>query len=134
MANSSKRSASSSKGNTTTTVVPKVSLLTKAITPEYGDWADKDEYLDVIYWLRQIMGVVFGLIWGLVAMKGILGIALFMLVNVAIIYIYNNSFQKVDEEDYGGMSEILKEGLMTSFSSFLVSWIILYSTLHVDNS
>jgi hypothetical protein len=27
----------------------------------------------------------------------------------------------VDEEEYGGMSEILKEGLMTSFSSFLVS-------------
>ena len=30
-------------------------------------------------------------------------------------------FQKVDEEEYGGISEILKEGLMTSFSSFLVS-------------
>ena len=40
--------------------------------------------------------------------------------NVAIVYIYSNSFQKVDEEEYGGMSEILKEGLMTSFSSFLV--------------
>ena len=44
----------------------------------------------------------------------------FLLVNVAIVYIYSNSFQKVDEEEYGGMSEILKEGLMTSFSSFLV--------------
>ena len=40
--------------------------------------------------------------------------------NVAIVYIYSTSFQKVDEEEYGGMSEILKEGLMTSFSSFLV--------------
>ena len=45
----------------------------------------------------------------------------FMLVNVAVIYVYTNTFQKVDEEEYGGMTEILKEGLMTSFSSFLVS-------------
>jgi hypothetical protein len=44
----------------------------------------------------------------------------FLLVNVAIVYIYYNSFQKVDEEEYGGTAEILKEGLMTSFSSFLV--------------
>lgn len=44
----------------------------------------------------------------------------FLLVNVAIVYIYSSSFQKVDEEEYGGIGEILKEGLMTSFSSFMV--------------
>ena len=36
-------------------------------------------------------------------------------------YVYYSSFQKVDEEEYGGISELLKEGLMTSFSTFLVS-------------
>jgi hypothetical protein len=30
-------------------------------------------------------------------------------------------FQKIDDEEYGGTSEILKEGLMTSFAAFLVS-------------
>ena len=45
--------------------------------------------------------------------------------NVAIIYIYSNSFQKVDEEEYGGMTEIIKEGLMTSFSSFMVCFVII---------
>ncbi|WAR11957.1 RCAF1-like protein, partial [Mya arenaria] len=39
---------------------------------------------------------------------------------------------KVDEEEYGGLSEILKEGLMTSFSSFLVLWILIYSSLHAE--
>ncbi|XP_076449400.1 GEL complex subunit OPTI-like [Babylonia areolata] len=130
MANSTKRTVSKTNG----AVNGKVSLLSKALTPEYGSWNDKDEFLDVIYWLRQIMGVILGLVWGLLPLKGILGIALFLLVNVAIVYIYSNSFQKVDEEEYGGISEILKEGLMTSFSSFLVSWIILYSSLHVDFS
>ncbi|CAG5136043.1 unnamed protein product [Candidula unifasciata] len=108
------------------------SLLYKAMTPEF-QWSDKDEFLDVIYWMRQIMGIVLGLIWGIIPLKGFLGLALFLLVNVAIVYIYYNSFQKVEEEEYGGAVEILKEGLMTSFSSFLVAWIILYSALHSES-
>ncbi|XP_070192079.1 GEL complex subunit OPTI-like isoform X2 [Littorina saxatilis] len=130
MANTTKRPASKSNDAEGS----KGSLLSKALTAEYGSWNDKDEFLDVIYWLRQILGVILGLIWGLLPMKGILGIAIFFLVNVAIVYIYSSTFQKVDEEEYGGMGEILKEGLMTSFSSFLVCWIILYSSLHVEFS
>ncbi|CAG5131078.1 unnamed protein product [Candidula unifasciata] len=109
------------------------SLLSKALTPEF-DWSDKDEFLDVIYWMRQIMGLLLGLVWGLIPLKGLLALALFLLVNVAIVYVYYNTFQKVDEETYGGTMEILKEGLMTSFSSFLVAWIILYSALHSESS
>lgn len=105
------------------------SLFSKATQPEY-QWNDKDEFLDVIYWMRQIMGLVLGLAWGFIPLKGFVGLALFFLVNIAIVYLYYNSFQKIDEEEYGGASEILKEGLMTSFSSFLVSWIILYSALY----
>ena len=45
----------------------------------------------------------------------------FLAVNSIIVYLYFTSYQKLDEEDYGGLSEILKEGLMTSFASFLVS-------------
>ncbi|BFZ19261.1 hypothetical protein BsWGS_22300 [Bradybaena similaris] len=93
-------------------------LLSKALTPEF-QWSDKDEFLDVIYWMRQIMGVVLGLIWGILPLKGFLGLAF---------------FQKAEEEEYGGAIEILKEGLMTSFSSFLVAWIILYSALHSEST
>ncbi|XP_071092043.1 GEL complex subunit OPTI-like [Haliotis cracherodii] len=109
-----------------------VSIVSKAFTQD-AEWTDKDEFLDVVYWLRQILGVVIGLIWGLIPLKGLVGLGLFFIINVAIVYIYYNSFQRVDEEEYGGASEILKEGLMTSFSSFLVSWIILYSSLHTDS-
>ncbi|KAK6184748.1 hypothetical protein SNE40_007150 [Patella caerulea] len=109
----------------------KMEILSKAMSSG-ANWVEKDDFLDVIYWLRQILGVVMGLIWGLIPLKGFVGLALFFLINVAIVYIYYSSFQKVDEEDYGGSSEILKEGLMTSFSSFMVAWIILYSALHSD--
>ncbi|XP_052816357.1 respirasome Complex Assembly Factor 1-like [Mya arenaria] len=103
----------------------------RALTSE-AKWTDKDEFLDVIYWMRQILGVLLGLVWGLLPLKGILGLALFVAINVIITYVYFTSFQKVDEEEYGGLSEILKEGLMTSFSSFLVLWILIYSSLHAE--
>ena len=45
----------------------------------------------------------------------------FFAINAAVIYVYFNSYQKLDEEEYGGITEVLKEGLMTSFASFLVS-------------
>lgn len=45
----------------------------------------------------------------------------FVAVNAGVIYLYVNNFQTVDEEEYGGMWEILKEGFMTSFAGFLVS-------------
>lgn len=105
--------------------------ISKALSSE-SEWTNKDEFLDVIYWMRQIIGVVIGVIWGIIPLKGFLGILLFFAVNTLIIYLYFNSFQRVDEEEYGGMSELLKEGLMTSFSSFMVSWIILYSAIHFD--
>ena len=45
----------------------------------------------------------------------------FFAVNCGLVYAYYGLFQKVDDEEYGGPTEILKEGLMTSFSTFIVS-------------
>ena len=38
-----------------------------------------------------------------------------------MLYIYHGSFQKVDDEEYGGVWELVKEGFMASFALFLVS-------------
>ncbi|XP_031562013.1 uncharacterized protein RAB5IF homolog [Actinia tenebrosa] len=92
-------------------------------------WEDKEEFLDVIYWLRQILAVIIGIIWGLIPLKGILAIGLFCLINAGVAYVYFNNFQKIDEEEYGGAWELTKEGFMTSFAVFLVFWIIVYSSL-----
>ena len=42
------------------------------------------------------------------------------------------SIQGVDEEEFGGAWELTKEGFMTSFATFMVIWIILYTGLHFD--
>lgn len=36
----------------------------------------QDEFLDVIYWIRQVCGVSLGLIWGLLPLTGITGLFL----------------------------------------------------------
>lgn len=49
----------------------------------------------------------------------------FVLVNAGITYLYFSNFQQIDEEEYGGMWELTKEGFMTSFAGFLVRATIL---------
>lgn len=41
--------------------------------------------------------------------------------NSGILYLYFNSFQQIDEEEYGGAWELTKEGFLTSFAGFLVN-------------
>jgi len=107
-------------------------LFFKSLTVE-ATWDEKDEFLDVIYWMRQVFAVINGIIWGLLAFKGIIGIGLFFAINCAIVYVYVAKFQKVDEDDYGGIQELLKEGLFTAFAAFLVCWILLYTATHNNN-
>jgi len=107
-------------------------ILTKAITRN-SSWPDTEEFLDVIYWGRQVFGILLGLIWGLFPVKGFIGVLLFALLSAASVYLYAINFQGVDEEEYGGTWEIIKEGFASSFAGFLVIWIIIYSGLYFDD-
>nr|CAG4638887.1 EOG090X0M4M [Cyclestheria hislopi] len=107
------------------------SVWSRAFTKN-AEWPDKDEFLDVIYWSRQILAVILGVIWGILSLQGFLGLALFAFVNAGLLYMYFSSFQSVDEEEYGGAWELTKEGFMTSFASFLVTWTIFFTGLHFD--
>ncbi|VDP89391.1 unnamed protein product [Echinostoma caproni] len=105
----------------------------KTFTPE-SVFDDKNEFLDIVYWLRQVLAILTGILWGLIPLKGLTAILLFFLMNMGAIYIYAALFQRVDEEEYGGFGEIVKEGLMTAFSCFMVSWIVLFDYMHTGNT
>ncbi|XP_058031564.1 GEL complex subunit OPTI isoform X2 [Ahaetulla prasina] len=100
--------------------VLRASLWSKALRSDSA-WEDKDEFLDVIYWFRQIIAVILGVIWGIVPLKGFVGIAIFCLINAGVLYLYFSSFQQIDEEEYGGTWELTK-----------VVWIIFYTAIHYD--
>lgn len=118
-------------GNTENISGCTLATISKALSSQ-ASWPDKEEFLDVIYWLRQIVGVLLGLVWGVVAIQGLVGIVLFAAINAGLLYLYFSGYQSVDEEEYGGVWELTKEGFVTSFASFLVMWIIVYTGLHFD--
>ncbi|CAO2578017.1 Respirasome Complex Assembly Factor 1, partial [Lemmus lemmus] len=109
----------------------KVSVWSKVLRSDAA-WDDKDEFLDVIYWFRQIIAVVLGVIWGILPLRGFLGIAGFCLINAGVLYLYFSNYLQIDEEEYGGTWELTKEGFMTSFALFMVIWIIFYTAIHYD--
>ncbi|XP_068144986.1 GEL complex subunit OPTI [Drosophila tropicalis] len=106
-------------------------ICARAITK--SEWPDKDEFLDVIYWSRQVFGIILGIIWGIFPLKGFLGLVLFAAISCGVVYLYAINFQNVDEDAYGGAWELIKEGFMTSFAGFLVTWIIFYTGLHYES-
>ena len=44
----------------------------------------------------------------------------YFLITCGIVYFYCTLYQEVDEEELGGIWELLKEGFMTSFAIFIV--------------
>ena len=97
-----------------------------------ADWSEKEELLDVIYWSRQIIGLVLGAVWGLVPLHGFLGLALFGALSAGLVYVWFTAVQGIDEAEYGGVWELTKEGFLSGAAGFLVTWIIVYTGLHVD--
>eukprot|EP00823_Brevimastigomonas_motovehiculus_P000447 TRINITY_DN10550_c0_g1_i1.p1 TRINITY_DN10550_c0_g1~~TRINITY_DN10550_c0_g1_i1.p1 ORF type:complete len:111 (-),score=26.88 TRINITY_DN10550_c0_g1_i1:314-646(-) len=91
------------------------------------DW-EKDDLLTIIYWGRQILGILVGLLFGLFSVTGFLGFAGFAAINGLVMFIYYTKYLKVDDESMGRF-DLLSEGFMSSFALFLISWILVYTLL-----
>lgn len=90
-------------------------------------WNDKDEVLDAVYWSRQVLAILMGLLWGFLGLTGMLGIGSFVVINsLAAHAIANNTGYEFDpEENYLS----LKEGFATTFATFLVTWIVTHTAV-----
>ncbi|KAL3611159.1 hypothetical protein D5086_002179 [Populus alba] len=91
--------------------------LAKLLDPE-ASW-DKDQLGDVLHWIRQVVALVCGLLWGAIPLVGGIWIALFLLISSGIIYVYYGMILKIDEDDFGGHGTLLQEGLFASITLFL---------------
>ncbi|KAK7262473.1 hypothetical protein RJT34_30046 [Clitoria ternatea] len=104
------------------------SKFAKLFDPE-ASW-DKDQLGDVLHWIRQVLGLVCGFIWGAIPLVGGIWFILFLALSTGIIYSYYAVIIKVDEEEFGGHGALLQEGLFASITLFLLSWILVYSLAH----
>lgn len=90
----------------------------KLLDPE-ASW-DKDQLGDVLHWIRQVLALVCGLLWGAIPLVGGIWIIVFLLVSSGIIYCYYAMILKIDEEEFGGHGALLQEGLFVSIMLFLL--------------
>ncbi|KAL0721912.1 hypothetical protein Bca4012_036511 [Brassica carinata] len=80
---------------------------------------DKDQLGDVLHWIRQVVGLLCGLLWGAIPLVGGIWLLLFLAISSGIVYGYYALILKIDEEDYGGHAALLQDGLFASLSVFL---------------
>lgn len=91
-------------------------------------WDDKDDVLDAVYWFRQVLAIIMGVIWGFLGFTGILGIASFAVLNsIAAYSIANQTGYDFDPDEY---YLSVKEGFMATLATFLVTWIVTYTATH----
>uniref|UniRef100_A0A0N4ZQW9 Rab5-interacting protein n=1 Tax=Parastrongyloides trichosuri TaxID=131310 RepID=A0A0N4ZQW9_PARTI len=106
-----------------------LSSLNKALKPN-SEWCSRDEILDVLYWGKQLLSIVIGMIWGVLPFTGITSIIAFTLASGVSSYLYVTRFQEYDDEELGGFFEIAREGISAAFATFMITWIVTYTLIH----
>ncbi|KAL3315862.1 hypothetical protein Ciccas_005500 [Cichlidogyrus casuarinus] len=106
-----------------------IDLIKRSVVPT-SSWEDKDDFLDIVFWIRQVFSIATGLLFGLLPVKGLAAIVLFAIINFTLVYLYLAYFHRIEEDEFGPFADILKEGLMTAFASFMIVWIIVYDHFH----
>eukprot|EP00126_Sphaerothecum_destruens_P004083 Sdes_comp17981_c0_seq1m7243 len=92
----------------------------------------QDSLLDSIFWWHHVVALVIGCIWGVSGFVGGIFIPLYALALLSSQIFLMAYVLRLDEEDFGGRFELFKEGFMSSFALFLLSWILTYSFRHFD--
>lgn len=109
-------------------VVDGGSLWTK-LRKKDSSW-DRDQLGDVLHWLRQALALVFGVLFGLIPLTGLLPIIAFVALSSGAMYAVYSLYLKLDAEDFGGDGTLLQEGLFASMTLFFLSWTLVYSLVH----
>ncbi|EFJ10222.1 hypothetical protein SELMODRAFT_182295 [Selaginella moellendorffii] len=104
------------------------SAVSKLLSPD-AEW-DRDQLGDVLHWLRQALGLLCGIVWGLIPLVGSVWLLVFMLVSTLLVYTYYAFLLKVDQDEFGGHGALLQEGMFASVTLFLLAWILVYSLVH----
>ena len=78
------------------------------------------ELPEVLHWMRQLLGIACGVVWGIVALEGWVAIAGFVALNAVVPHLYCTNFIQIAEDEWKP-TELLQEGFASSFALFLVS-------------
>lgn len=105
----------------------KGSLLSRAFST--GEEFTKEEVLDILFYMKEVFGMILGIVVALIGLMGLTGIVVFVLAISLLNYLYVFKFLGVDEEVVE-TKDVLKEHFMNGFFPFLLSWVIGYNLLN----
>ena len=91
-----------------------------------GHTWEKIDLFEVVYWFRQIIGVLLGIVAGTLQATGLPGLAFGMCFLVVVPYAYVWFVLGVDVEAVGPF-EVVTEGFLPAYASYLLFWIAVYS-------
>jgi len=91
-----------------------------------GRWpGTKDELLDAVFWLRQLLSVGAGVALGVVGVTGFPGFLVYIASTTLACVLYARFF--LGGADVLEGTEALSEGLLGSLGFFFISWVLSYS-------
>lgn len=82
----------------------------------------------MIHWLRQIHGIILGLVYGVAKITGSVGFTSFFAVCIVGPTAVLKQFHEFDEDEIAKVGTIATEGLLPAFALFLLTWIVAYTT------
>lgn len=79
--------------------------------------------------MKEILGVIIGVIVAIMGLTGITGFIAYALIASILVYIYVFKFLGVDEEVVES-KDVLKDHFMNGLIPFLLTWVIAYNLIN----
>ncbi|KAJ1975188.1 hypothetical protein H4R34_004433 [Dimargaris verticillata] len=95
------------------------------------EW-EKDDLQTVLFWALNALSCVLGVACGALGLTGYFGFLTYIVTSFVGISYYCTHLLDVDTDEFGGKSELLQEGYMSSTGLFLFTWTITYTFVYVD--
>eukprot|EP00166_Cyanidium_caldarium_P006077 ctg_8.g6 len=89
---------------------------------------EKDEILDILFWIRHLAAFVIGLVFGILKVKGFVGFIFYISIWFTVSQ-YFKLFLDLEEDDFGGWGSVHQEAAWSSFALFLFTWIVVYTAV-----
>lgn len=127
-ANTSKNNAASSQETQPAATVQdgrKVNLFAKIFQP--GSMLTPTESLTAVHWIRQILAILTGILFGALRLTGYPPVMAFFAVSYTAPFTLLSSIRQLDLEEITDAGSIQTEGFFPATALFYLSWIISYT-------
>lgn len=104
--------------------------LSKLLLPPDQRSFSQDELLSVLFIWRIVVAVIAAVACGTLPATGWMPPAVFFLASILSTVMFYKGYLQIDEDEFGGKSQLLADGSPLSMCAFMVTWIVTYSTAH----